>query len=143
LHSRQIASQLGRTEAGMIAMAGFAEQIWTDDSIPEIPSFYHDENVSNNPPPDIYMDNVYERQLSYLYSGYKIAPTAFEETYQDDYLTSFTETENPLLHVNSTLISAINRSAKMDLVFRQLYGAYPEHVWLYMGFEQGFHRSFP
>ena len=143
IQSRQIASQLGRTESVINAMAAFAEQIWTDDSIPEIPSFYHNENVSNNPPPDIYMDNVYGRRLSHLYSGYKIAPTAFEETYQDDYLTSFTETENPLLHVNSTLISAINRSAKMDLVFRQLYEAYPEHVWLYMGFEQGFHRSFP
>jgi uncharacterized protein YegL len=31
----------------------------------------------------------------------------------------------------------------MDLVFRQLYQAYPEHVWLYMGYEYGFHRSFP
>jgi uncharacterized protein YegL len=143
IQARQIASQLGRTESVINAMSAFAEQIWTDDTIPDIPSFYHDESVLNNPPTDVYYDEVYERRLSHLYSGYKIAPTAFEESYQDSYLTSFQETENPLSHVNSTLIAAINRSAKMDIVFRQLYNAYPEHVWLYMGYEYGFHRSFP
>jgi uncharacterized protein YegL len=143
IQARQIASQLGRTESVINAMSAFAEQIWTDDTIPDIPSFYHDENVLNNPPTDVYYDGVYERRLSHLYSGYKIAPTAFEESYQDSYLTSIQETENPLSHVNSTVTAAINRSAKMDLVFPQLYEAYPEHVWLYMGYEYGFHRSFP
>ncbi|PWI47698.1 hypothetical protein CEE45_10555 [Candidatus Heimdallarchaeota archaeon B3_Heim] len=143
IQARQIASQLGRTESVINAMSAFAEQIWTDTTIPDIPSFYHDENVLNNPPTDVYYDEVYERRLSHLYSGYKIAPTAFEESYQDSYLTSIQETENPLSHINSTVMAAINRSAKMDMVFRQLYEAYPEHVWLYMGYEYGFHRSFP
>ncbi|MHA2096306.1 MAG: VWA domain-containing protein [Candidatus Hodarchaeales archaeon] len=143
IQARQIASKLGRTESVINAMSAFAEQIWADDTIPDIPSFYHDENVLDNPPTDVYYDDVYERRLSELYSGYKIAPTAFEESYQNDYLTSIEETEDPLSHINSTVTAAINRSAKMDLVFRQLYQAYPEHVWLYMGYEHGFHRSFP
>ncbi|MHA2031666.1 MAG: VWA domain-containing protein [Candidatus Kariarchaeaceae archaeon] len=143
IQARQIASQLGRTESVINAMSAFAEQIWTDSSIPDNPSFYHDESVLNNPPTDVYYDEIYERRLSHLYSGYKIAPTAFEESYQDSYLTGLQETENPLSHVNSTVMAAINRSAKMDTVFRQLYEAYSEHVWLYMGYEFGFHRSFP
>jgi uncharacterized protein YegL len=143
IQARQIASQLGRTESVINAMSAFAEQIWTDSTIPDNPSFYHDESVLNNPPTDVYYDEVYERRLSHLYSGYKIAPTAFEESYQDSYLTGFQESENPLSHVNSTVMAAINRSAKMDTVFRQLFEGYTEHVWLYMGYEYGFHRSFP
>ncbi|MFX0151131.1 MAG: VWA domain-containing protein [Candidatus Hodarchaeota archaeon] len=142
IQASQLASQLGRTESVINAMATFAEQIWTDDSIPEVPSFYHDETVLT-PPPDVYHDNVYNRRLSELYSGYKIAASAFDEDYQETYTTTFEETENPLLHVNDTIKNAINRSAKMDILFRQLYKSYPEHVWLYMGFELGFHRSFP
>jgi uncharacterized protein YegL len=143
IQSRQIASQLGRTVSVINAMSAFAEQIWTDNTIPDNPSFYHDEDVLNNPPTDVYYDEIYERRLSHIYSGYKIAPTAFEESYQESYLTSLQETENPLSHVNSTVVATINRSAKMDIVFQQLYNAYSEHVWLYMGYEYGVHRSFP
>lgn len=142
IYARQISSQLGRTESVINAMAAFAEQTWIDNSIPSVGSYYHDESVLD-PPPDIYFDSEYGRRLSHEYSGYKIAPTAFDEDYKSEYLEAFEESDNPLLHVNSTIQSAINRSAKMDLVFQQLYDAYPEHVWLYMGYELGFHRSFP
>ncbi|MHA2031577.1 MAG: VWA domain-containing protein, partial [Candidatus Kariarchaeaceae archaeon] len=62
---------------------------------------------------------------------------------QDQYLNQDPETWNPLDHVNSTVSETILKSAKLDLLWRELYPAFPGHVWLYMGFEYGFHRSFP
>lgn len=144
IHARHTASQLGITESVIEALAKFAEQIWVEETIPDVPSYYHDSRVLSAPP-DVFFDtrSGYNRTLSLNYSGFKVAPSAFDADYQDTYKNSVSESVNPYHQINSTISAAINRSAKLDILFRQLYASYPEHAWLYMGFELGFHRSFP
>ena len=148
IQARQLKSQLGRTETVIEASAAFAEQIWKNDSyIPDVDSFYHNKNVDISPPlptpPDLYFDSTYGREISMNCSTYKIAPRAFDESYRHTYLSSQVESVDPLTKIDPEMREAINKSAKMDIIWSELYKAFPENIWLYMGFESGFHRSYP
>lgn len=142
VQARQLASKFDRSASVVKASSSFAQDIFNNETIPDVNSYYHDETVMT-PPPDTEFDSIYNRRISRTYSAYKIAKDAFELDYQDTYYTVPTETENPLLHINSTITNLINESAKMDIIWQQLHNSYPEHIWLYMGFEAGLHRSFP
>jgi uncharacterized protein YegL len=140
--AKQLDSLLGKTASIVEASATFAKQIFSDDSIPSVSSYYHNPDVGNTPP-DLVNNADYGRKISTTYSAYKIAPTAFNLADQNAYLVQDPETWNPLDHVNSSISDTILKSAKLDLIWRELYPSFPGHVWLYMGFEYGFHRSFP
>lgn len=142
VQAKQLDSILGKTASVVEASAAFAQKIFSDVTIPDVSSYYHNPDV-NNVPPDLIYDSDYGRQISLSYSAYKIAPTTFNLNDQATYLSMDPETWNPLDHVNSTVKDTILKSAKLDLVWRDLYNEFPGHVWLYMGFELGFHRSFP
>ena len=142
VQARQLASQFDRSASIIRATSSFAQDIFNNEVIPSVESYYHDESIMP-PPPDTYFDNIYDRRISRTNSAYKIAKDTFDPDYQDTYSTIPIETDNPLLHVNESIESLIEESAKMDLIWRQLHNSYPEHIWLYMGFEAGIHRSFP
>ncbi|MHA1992118.1 MAG: VWA domain-containing protein [Candidatus Hodarchaeales archaeon] len=140
--AKQLDSLLGKTASIVESSATFAKLIFSDDSIPSVTSYYHNPEVGNAPP-DLVYSTEYGREISTAFSAYKIAPTAFDESDQNMYLNQDPETWNPLDHVNSSISDTILKSAKLDLLWRELYVSFPGHVWLYMGFEFGFHRSFP
>ncbi|MFW9928944.1 MAG: VWA domain-containing protein [Candidatus Thorarchaeota archaeon] len=142
VQAKQLNSILGKTSSVVEASAKFAEKIFSDPTIPSVPSYYHNPET-NNAPPDLIYSDTYGREISLNYSAYKIAPTAFNLADQSTYLSLDPENWNPLDHVNSTIKDTILTSAKLDLIWRDLYNSFPGHVWLYMGFEYGFHRSFP
>lgn len=113
-------------------------------TIPHIPSYYHNKAAPPGLlPPDIYNDPKYKRPISTKVSCFQIAPHAFHPDYRKIYASSEEETENPLYKVDRPVLDAILNTSKMDIIWRYLYSAYPEHAWLYMGYELGFHRSFP
>ncbi|MHA2105376.1 MAG: VWA domain-containing protein [Candidatus Hodarchaeales archaeon] len=142
--AKQLGSILGKTASIVEASANLAEKILSDPSIPVVPSFYHDYGVTGIPPPDLHYNETYGREISLTHSAFKIAPTGFITDYQDEYcVENFVETKNPLDNVNSTIENEILLSAKLDPLWRVLYSSFPGQVWLYMGFESGFHRSFP
>nr|MDO8109293.1 cache domain-containing protein [Candidatus Sigynarchaeota archaeon] len=98
------------------------------------PSFYHDIAASGVQPPDyVYDYNEYQRWISWNYSGYVIAPSAMDGI------------SHPWLSAerNVTINSLINRSSNLDVLFRQMKATTPDYTWLYMGFQIGFHRSYP
>ena len=97
-------------------------------------SYYHDVSASGIQPPDYTYDYTeYNRQISWNYSGYVISPGAM--------LTM----SHPWLKAdrNSTINQLIDRSSNLDVIFRGMKTTTPDYTWLYMGFQIGFHRSYP
>ncbi|MHA1340266.1 MAG: VWA domain-containing protein [Promethearchaeota archaeon] len=141
LQADQVRAVFGRTESLVKATTLFAEQIWNGSIEENVTSYYHNLDVSPAPP-NLHYDPNYGREIDTEYSAFKLAYDAFESSYQQQYL-NYVETESPWDHINSTIEEVINKSAKLDLIWRDLYATNPDHTWLYMGFEIGLHRSFP
>jgi uncharacterized protein YegL len=142
--AKQLDSILGKTASIVEASANYAEKIFSDPAIPDVSAYYHNYTVTGNPPPDLHYNETYGREISLTNSAFKVAPKGFISDYQDEYCVGdFVETKNPFENIDPTLEEEILTSAKLDPLWSNLYSSFPGQVWLYMGFESGFHRSFP
>ncbi|MFX0098390.1 MAG: tetratricopeptide repeat protein [Candidatus Hodarchaeota archaeon] len=93
------------------------------------PSYYHDVAEAGEAPPDYQYDNdFYHRWVSFNYSAYVIAPSSMGANYTDR---------------NATMNASIDTSSNLDIMFREMKEINPDYTWLYMGFQIGYHRSYP
>lgn len=122
----------------------FTHKIWKNESLFDpVDAFYHTLIAGMAQPADLAFNANYDDDIALSASAYKIAPTAFQEDYQEDYLTAEFETVNPLTKIDQSLVDLIMKSAKLDYIFKDLYKIYTDTLWLYMGFEAGIHRTYP
>jgi len=125
-----IDTKLTHVQNSVEMLASTATNIWENpDAFPNRTSYYHDSSVAPAPP-DVF-DGAsigYDQNISLKYSCYKLA--------LDIYVSGYLDT-------NSIINESINRSAKLDFMFRELKGQNDELLWLYMGMETGVHRSYP
>ncbi len=116
-------------------LVNYAQDLFNDRMNATVrPSYYHNVAASGVQPPDYVRDyGEYDRWISWNYSGYVVAPSA---------MATWPEPWNPAQR-NTTFNALINRSSNLDVPFRQMKVSNPDYTWLYMGFEIGFHRSYP
>lgn len=140
LSANSLNTIFGKSEGILKTIQAFATHIFENDSdIPAVQSYYHNKDFGA--PPALYYSDKYDRPVSYEASAYKIAPRAFDEAYQSLYLTE-KEVDNPLDHISSSMAADINKSAKLDHLWKIMPQS-EELAWMYMGFEEGFHRTYP
>ncbi|MHA2096616.1 MAG: PDC sensor domain-containing protein, partial [Candidatus Hodarchaeales archaeon] len=101
------------------------------------PVYYH--NSTFDAPTDFAYSAKHSQGVSYTFSGYKVAPSAYNN--QSDYLTLADDQTfgKWSIEVNNT----IDLSADLDFVFQPMYQSMEEILWIYMGTEVGVHRSYP
>ncbi len=143
LQAKKLSSIMARTKSVVEASATFSKLSWQNPHIPLPESYYHNDEVSKKTPQKTQENKTYNCLISKENSCFKIAPSAFLENYRKDYLRVRKEVEKPFDHLDLDMKEAILDTAKMDIIWKELYEQYPEHKWLYMGYEKGFHRSFP
>ncbi len=133
-----------RYEAEISAIKDFTHTIWQNESLFDPLEFYYHNSVPGMAQPaDLAYNEIYDDEIALSASAYKIAPTAFVEEYQDEYLSAEVETVDPLTKVDQDIYDLINKSAKLDYIFKDLYQTFSDTLWLYMGFEKGIHRTYP
>lgn len=136
-HAQALDVFFSRIESMAKSIGSFAEQVWENNETSERSSYFHNPTI--NAPADLEYSAKHQQQVSFSTSAYKIAPTAYENSTdylnQDEDLT-FGEWS---AYVNHT----INLSASLDLLFSPMYDAMDEILWIYMGFEDGVHRTYP
>ncbi|MHA2173339.1 MAG: cache domain-containing protein [Candidatus Hodarchaeales archaeon] len=143
LHNQAIESAesldvfFSRIEGITKVVGDYATQLWEKNDSTGRPVYYH--NSTFNAPTDFAYSAKHSQGVSYTFSGYKVAPSAYNN--QSDYLTLADDQTygdwSP--EVNHT----INLSADMDFVFQPMYQSMDDILWIYMGTEVGVHRSYP
>ena len=143
LHNQAIESAksldvfFSRIEGITKVVGDYAIQLWEKNDSTGRPVYYH--NSTFNAPTDFTFSAKHSQGVSYTFSGYKVAPSAYNN--QSDYLTLADDQTfgdwSP--EVNHT----ISLSADMDFVFQPMYQSMDEILWIYMGTEVGVHRSYP
>ncbi|MHA1699166.1 MAG: cache domain-containing protein [Promethearchaeota archaeon] len=122
----------GKSYKELAMLANYAQDLFNGRvNVTDMRSYYHNISSSGIQPPGYHNDlTEYNRWISFDVSGYVIAN--FTDNNSGDYLTKIGEFENLL-----------NISAGLDIIFRNLKASNPSYTWIYMGFEAGFHRSYP
>jgi len=126
-----------RIESITKTVGDYADQLWANNESSGRPTYYHNSTFAA--PKDFSDSAKHQQNVSYSFSGYKVANTSYnnESAYMnlpDDQ----TFGDWPLV-VNNT----IQLSADLDFIFRPMYEAMDEIIWIYMGFDVGVHRSYP
>ncbi len=143
LHNQAIESAesldvfFSRIEGITKVIGDYATQLWEKNDSTGRPVYYH--NSTFNAPTDFTYSAKHSQGVSYTFSGYKVAPSAYNN--QSDYLTladdqTFGDWSPEVDHT-------ISLSADMDFVFQPMYQSMDEILWIYMGTEVGVHRSYP
>jgi hypothetical protein len=143
LHNQAIESAesldvfFSRIEGITRAVGDYATQLWEKNDSTGRPVYYH--NSTFDAPTDFAYSAKHSQGVSYTFSGYKVAPSAYNN--QNDYLTladdqTFGDWSPEVNH-------SISLSADMDFVFQPMYQSIDEILWIYMGTEVGVHRSYP
>jgi hypothetical protein len=143
LHNQAIESAesldvfFSRIEGITRVVGDYATQLWEKNDSTGRPVYFH--NSTFDAPTDFVYSTKHSQNVSYTFSGYKVAPSAYDN--QNDYLTladdqTFGDWSPEVDHT-------INLSADMDFVFQPMYQSMDEILWIYMGTEIGVHRSYP
>jgi hypothetical protein len=143
LHNQAIESAksldvfFSRIEGITRVVGDYATQLWEKNDSTGRPVYYH--NSSFDAPSDFIFSAKHSQSVSYTFSGYKVAPTAYIN--QSDYLTL---SDNQTFGDWSPEVDhTISLSADMDFVFQPMFQSMDEILWIYMGTEVGVHRSYP
>ncbi|MCY3412905.1 MAG: VWA domain-containing protein [Candidatus Heimdallarchaeota archaeon] len=147
LQAQEMWSEFAQFQSVIKVATDFTHKIWeTPNQYTDVEFYYHNAaEVGMSTPPGYTSSAKYGSTLiSKFASAYKIAPTAFIESYQEQYVNAETETINPLNMIDQNIYDLINQSSKLDHIFKELYDTNEDStIWLYMGFEEGVHRSYP
>lgn len=145
LQARELNNMLGEFESSVITAGEFLKEIWNDGNyMLDVDSYYHNPSADENGnPPGLFFSEEYDQDISFEVSSYKIAPSAFNAEYLDEYVNGTSETQNPLNNISPELKEDILQSSKLDLIYKKLYDNVPEMEWIYTGFADGFHRTYP
>jgi len=111
------------------------------DSSVDFNSYYHNASISGGPP-GLHWDTVRREAISYNATAYKIAPWAFNGTYEETYLNS-AERGDPLRHVNADIKQTVEYGAKMGLLWKEILRTFPEISDISMGFADGVFTTYP
>jgi hypothetical protein len=143
LHNQAIESAksldvfFSRIEGITRVVGDYAAQLWEKNASSERPVYYH--NSSFDAPSDFAYSAKHSQNVSYTFSGYKVANTSYNN--ENDYhnLPDDQTFGDWSPEVNNT----INLSADLDFAFQPMYQSMDEILWIYMGTEVGVHRSYP
>jgi hypothetical protein len=126
-----------RIESITKTVGDYAKQLWVNNESSERSTYYHNSTFAA--PNDFSYSTKHQQNVSFSYSGYKVANTSYndEATYMnlpDDQ----TFGDWPIVVKNT-----IQLSDDLDFIVRTMYEAMDEIIWIYMGFDVGVHRSYP
>lgn len=120
-----------------IAVGEYTTKLWNTDILYNRTSYYHNATIEH--PIGYSYSSKHQQNVSYYYSGYKVAASSYNN--ESDYLNlpdSQTFGDWNLLS-NRT----VELSSNLDFMFQSTYQAMSEILWVYVGFSEGVHRSYP
>lgn len=126
-----------RIEGITKSIGDFASKIWKQNASSKRPSFFHNSSLMH--PIDYQYSGKHQQNVSFSYSGYKVAPEAYNSP--STYLNS-SDTAT-FGNWSQSVAKTINLSVDLDLIFQPMYASMKEILWVYMGFSVGLHRSYP
>jgi len=136
-HAQALDEFFVRIESLVTGVVDYAEGMWEENTTLERTSYYHNSTITT--PPDLEYSDRHQQEVSYVTSAYKVAPDAYSDS--NTYLTA--PDDSTFGQWSETVDHVINLSASLDLVFIPTYSAMDEILWVYMGFEEGLHRTYP
>jgi hypothetical protein len=143
LHNQAIESAesldvfFSRIEGITRVVGDYATQLWEKNDSTGRPVYYH--NSTFDAPTDFVYSAKHSQNVSHTFSGYKVAPSAYNN--QTDYLAL--ADDQTFGDWSSEVNNTINLSADMDFVFQPMYQSMDEILWIYIGTQIGVHRSYP
>ncbi|MFX0151130.1 MAG: cache domain-containing protein [Candidatus Hodarchaeota archaeon] len=126
-----------RIESIAKTVGDYANQIWANNESSGRSTYYHNSTFAA--PKDFSYSAKHLQNVSYSYSGYKVANSSYNDESAYMNLPDDQTFGDWPLTVNNT----IQLSADLDFIFRPMYEAMDEIIWIYMGFDVGVHRSYP
>ena len=139
---RQLTELLQRIESMVgSSVKGLQSLYENPDSSVDFKSYYHNASISGGPP-GLYWDTVRREAISYNATAYKIAPWAFNGTYEETYLNS-AEKDDPLRHINADIKQTVEYGAKMGTLWQEILQIFPEINDISMGFANGVFTTYP
>ncbi len=135
-------SQLNRLEGVLTSSVNALRSVYDNEEYLGDPvTYYNNVNISGGPP-GLYLDTERNEFISYNASAYKFAPWAFNESYQETYLTQL-ETDDPLLHVSDDVRDTVTIGASLDPLWKDLFASNPDVKQVTMGFANGVVTTYP
>ncbi|MHA1340267.1 MAG: hypothetical protein ACTSRZ_08755 [Promethearchaeota archaeon] len=113
------------------------EEILNNNETTDRQSYYHNQSVQS--PPPLEYSQKHKQYVGFGYSAYKVANTSYNNP-----IAYMTLPDNDTFgDWNSTIDNLINITAKMDYMLIATYGSNDDILWVYCGFKEGLHRTYP
>lgn len=123
-----IEEQLAAARANVERAVLYAEQLFNNPTEFGVRQSFNDTVSPLTPGLGALSDADYGQYVSFNYSCYHLAPGVYAGSYDT---------------ANANVQNVVTKSANLDLIFQYLKQQNPEYGWIYMGFPQGVHRSYP